>query len=111
MASSRTIARVFQADPLVCRRCGGPLRVLAYVTDALAIRQILEHLDLSPSEKPPPEIRDVVRAPVMTRGERSSSSQPDCPEPISAWPRSGRGVCAGQSRRDIPHPQRATRDA
>jgi hypothetical protein len=41
---------VFQADPLVCRRCGGPLRVVAYVTDALAIRQILEHLDLSPPE-------------------------------------------------------------
>jgi hypothetical protein len=29
--------------------------VVAYITDALAIRQILEHLDLSPPEKPPPE--------------------------------------------------------
>jgi hypothetical protein len=60
---------VFQADPLVCRRCGGPLRALAYVTDALAIRQILEHLDLRPPDKPPPGIRDVVRVPVDDEGQ------------------------------------------
>jgi hypothetical protein len=64
---ARLIAKVFQADPLVCRRCAGPLRVVAYVTDALAIRQILEHLDLSP-EKPPRQIRDVVRVPVDDEG-------------------------------------------
>jgi hypothetical protein len=34
---------VFQADPLVCRRCGGPLKVVAYITDALAIQKILDH--------------------------------------------------------------------
>jgi len=38
------------------------------MTDALAIRQILEHLDLSSPEKPPPEIRDVVRVPVDDEG-------------------------------------------
>jgi hypothetical protein len=32
------------------------------------IRQILEHLDLSPLEKPPPEIPDVVRVPVDDEG-------------------------------------------
>ena len=41
------IAKVFQADPL-CRRCGEPLRVVAYVTDSLAIRHMLDHLGLSP---------------------------------------------------------------
>jgi len=51
---ARLIARVFQADPLVCRRCVGPLKAVAYITDALAIRQILDHVDLSPPEKPPP---------------------------------------------------------
>jgi len=65
---ARLIAKVFQADPLQCRRCGGPLKVVAYVTDSLAIRQILEHLDMSPPEKPPPEIRDVVRVPVDDEG-------------------------------------------
>jgi hypothetical protein len=66
---------VFQADPLVCRRCGGPLRVLAYITDALANRQVLQRLDLSPPEKPPPQIRDVVRVPVDDE-EREIELQP-----------------------------------
>ena len=65
---ARLNAKVFQADPLVCRRCGGPLKPVAYVTDSLAIRQILEHLDLSPPEKPPPEIPGVVRVPVDHEG-------------------------------------------
>jgi hypothetical protein len=65
---ARLIARVFQADPLVCRRCGGPLKVVAYITDALAIRQVLEHLGLSSPEKPPPEIRDVVRVALDDEG-------------------------------------------
>jgi hypothetical protein len=65
---ARLIAKVFQADPLVCRRCGGPLKVVAYITDSVAIRQILEHLDLSPPEKPPPEIHDVVRVAVDDEG-------------------------------------------
>ena len=41
---------------------------MAYITDALAIRQVLEHLGLSPPEKPPPEIRDVVRVPLDDEG-------------------------------------------
>ncbi len=65
---ARLIAKVFQADPLECRRCGGPLTVVAYITDSLAIRQILDHLDLSPPEKPPPQIRDVLRVPVDDEG-------------------------------------------
>ena len=65
---ARLIAKVFQADPLVCKRCGGPLTIVAYITDAVAIRRILDHLGLSPPEKPPPEVRDVVRVPVDEEG-------------------------------------------
>jgi hypothetical protein len=42
--------------------------VVAYITDSLAIRQILDHLDLSLPEKRPPDIRDVVRVPVDEEG-------------------------------------------
>jgi hypothetical protein len=66
---------VFQADPLVCRRCGGPLQVVAYITDSLAIGRILGHLDLSPPEKPPPDIRDIVRVLVDEEG-REIEAQP-----------------------------------
>ena len=42
--------------------------MVAYVTDSLVITQILQHLNLSPPEKPPPDIRDVVRVPVDEEG-------------------------------------------
>ena len=46
----------------------GPLKLVAYVTDSMAIRRILEHLDLSPPDKPPPDIRDTIRVPVDEEG-------------------------------------------
>ena len=44
-----------------CRDCGGPLKIIAYLNDQGAIRQILEHLGLTPpeAERPPPEVRYV----------------------------------------------------
>jgi hypothetical protein len=58
---ARLIAKVYQADPLTCRECGGPLRIIAYLHDQAAIRKILDHLGLSPpeAERPPPEVRYV----------------------------------------------------
>lgn len=56
-------------DPLQCRKCGAKLKLIAYITDGLAIRRILDHVGLSPPEheKPPP-IRDVARVPVADEG-------------------------------------------
>ena len=60
---------MYQADPLVCKGCGGPLKIVAYITDELSIRRILDHLGLSPpeQEKPPPR-REVIRAPLDDEG-------------------------------------------
>lgn len=43
---------------------------MAYLTDGIAIRRILDSLGLSPpkNEKPPPPLRDVVRIPVDDDG-------------------------------------------
>jgi hypothetical protein len=76
---SRLIAKVFQADPLVCRRCFGPLKVVAYITDALAIRRILSP-DLTARETPPRSRRRPV--PLDDEAERSSQP-PDARHP--AW--------------------------
>ena len=66
---ARLISKVFQADPLVCKACGGPLKIVAYITDGLSIRRILDHLGLSPpEEKPPPPISELVRVPVDDEG-------------------------------------------
>jgi hypothetical protein len=53
---ARLIGKVYQADPLACKGCGGPLKIVAYITDELSIRRIPDHLGLSPpeQEKPPP---------------------------------------------------------
>jgi hypothetical protein len=48
---ARLISKVYHADPLVCRGCGGPLKIVAYITDELSIRRILDHLGLSPPQQ------------------------------------------------------------
>jgi hypothetical protein len=62
--------KVYGADALVCRRCGGKLRIIAYITDSLAIKQILDHLGLWPAEenKPPPAPREIRAVPVDDEG-------------------------------------------
>ena len=57
------------ADPLVCKACGGPLKIVAYITDELSITRILDHLGLSPppQDKPPPT-RELIRVPVDEEG-------------------------------------------
>ncbi len=72
---ARLISKVYHADPLVCRRCGGPLKIVAYITDELSIRHILEHLGLSPpqQQRPPPR-RELVRVPVDEEGREIQAS-------------------------------------
>jgi hypothetical protein len=51
-----------QVDPLVCTRCGQKMKMIAFLTDRVSIRRILDHLGLSPQEqaKPPP-VREILR--------------------------------------------------
>jgi hypothetical protein len=58
---ARLISKVYHADPLICRSCGGRLEIVAYLHSRVAIKRILDHLGLSPpeQERPPPEIRYV----------------------------------------------------
>jgi hypothetical protein len=36
------IAKVYQANPLVCQGCGGPLKIVAYVRDQFSIKRTLD---------------------------------------------------------------------
>jgi hypothetical protein len=66
---ARLLAKVYEVDPLQCRKCAGPLQIVAYITDGLSIRRLLDHLGLSPpEEKPPPELAEVVRVPLDAEG-------------------------------------------
>jgi len=65
---ARLIAKIYQVDPLVCSRCGQRMSVIAFLTDQVSIKRILDHLGLStpPQDKPPP-VRELLR--VAEHGE------------------------------------------
>ena len=66
---ARLLSKVYEVDPLQCRKCAGPLQIVAYITDGLSIRRVLDHLGLSPPEdKPPPKVAEVVRVPLDDEG-------------------------------------------
>jgi len=41
---ARLIQKIYEADPLVCPQCAGPMRMIAFIEQADVIRKILEHL-------------------------------------------------------------------
>ena len=52
---ARLIKKVYEADPLVCPRCAGPLKILSLIGDAPVIEKTLRHLKLwDRPERPPP---------------------------------------------------------
>jgi len=54
-AWARLIKQVYEVDPLVCARCGGPMRIIAFIEQPEVIEQILAHLGLwpAPAHSPP----------------------------------------------------------
>jgi hypothetical protein len=38
------IKRVYEVDPLVCPRCHGEMRIIAFIVDEAVIDKILSHL-------------------------------------------------------------------
>jgi hypothetical protein len=46
------LARIYEIAPLVCPRCGGPVRIVAFIVETAPIRQILQHID-EPAAPPP----------------------------------------------------------
>jgi len=54
------IARIYEVFPLLCPICGGPMRIIAFITYSADIRQILDHigvdaepLRITPARGPP----------------------------------------------------------
>ncbi|MBL8407102.1 MAG: hypothetical protein ABTS16_23770 [Candidatus Accumulibacter phosphatis] len=72
------LARIDEVLPLVCPRCGGEMRIIAFLTDACAVRDILTHLGEPTS---PPRLMPA-RAPPLwerldaTMGEDDPQAQP-----------------------------------
>jgi len=43
---ARFIQKIYEIDPLTCPKCGGIMRILAFIEEAAVIRKILDHLGL-----------------------------------------------------------------
>ena len=50
---ARLIRRIFEVDPLRCRRCGAEMRLIAFITDFRQTSRILEHIG-EQTIRPPP---------------------------------------------------------
>ena len=46
--------RVFEIDPLICKRCGCQMKIKAFVTDPREIRALISSLGLPAATAPPP---------------------------------------------------------
>ena len=56
------ICRVFKTDPLICKKCGGKMRVVSFITEPGVIRQIVDHLENRNSRDPPIPSHSLPRA-------------------------------------------------
>jgi hypothetical protein len=49
------IRKVYEVDPMVCARCGGKMKVIAFITEYAVVDRIIDHLKLTfVADKPPP---------------------------------------------------------
>ena len=49
------IQKVYEVDPLICPRCQGQMKIIAFVRDYTVVDRIIHHLDLHfMAERPPP---------------------------------------------------------
>jgi hypothetical protein len=46
------LARIYELLPLLCPACGGPMRIVSFITDPIVVVAILQHLELP--HTPPP---------------------------------------------------------
>ena len=52
------IKKVYELDPLICPKCGGAMKIIAFIMEAAVIRKILEHIgEYAPPERAPPNAR------------------------------------------------------
>ncbi|MCJ7644658.1 MAG: acid--CoA ligase [Candidatus Aminicenantes bacterium] len=49
------IRKVYEVDPMVCPKCGGTIKIIAFIKEYQAIDRIMAHLKLTfVAAKPPP---------------------------------------------------------
>ncbi|NIP54530.1 MAG: IS91 family transposase, partial [Phycisphaerae bacterium] len=54
------IKRVYEVDPLVCPKCGGEMKLIAFIQDSKEITKIMDNLGLPHYRAPPPVAPTVI---------------------------------------------------
>jgi hypothetical protein len=55
---ARLIQKIYEVDPLVCAKCQGKMKIIAFIEDEEVIKKILKHLGLwDRKTRPPPKIK------------------------------------------------------
>ena len=56
---TRLIKKIYEVDPLVCPKCGGDMRIIAFIEDCKVIRKILDWLGIDEfrRDRPSPKIQ------------------------------------------------------
>jgi hypothetical protein len=85
------LARIYEVLPLTCPRCGGEMRLIAFVTEAEPVRRILTHLGepttpppISPARSPPlGETFDWDQAPALDPADAEPAPEFDFDQTVS----------------------------
>jgi hypothetical protein len=90
------IARIYEALPLLCPRCGSPMKIVAFITDPASLSRILTHLGVptkplhhckpgaAKTAAPPPRSRTPTTGFRVRRHLKTRCCKQRCPEPT--WP-------------------------
>ena len=83
----RLIARMYEVDPLRCRRCGGSMQLIALITERAVILRILDHIGAPGRAPRMAPIRGQPGDGNMTqRDDRSSRRSLDLDPPVDVMP-------------------------
>jgi hypothetical protein len=49
------IRKVYEVDPMLCPKCGGRMKAIAFLTEVAVVDRIIDHLELAfVADRPPP---------------------------------------------------------
>ena len=70
------IRKVYEVDPMICPKCGGTMKIIAFITEYAVVDRIIDHLKLIfVAERPPPPrlaYQELLMAAEAARGEPES---------------------------------------
>ena len=52
LAWRNCIKKIYEIDPLACPNCGSEMRIIAFITEFLVVKRILDHLGLWKTDHP-----------------------------------------------------------